>query len=130
MKDLEFKLRHDLNKLYRVSYCYNSGSFLFGNLKTDVKRALFLYIPLLQASSERRNFTLRDIIMLKIILVSGLYPQLAFPDDCNSYSSDSDQVRSSRRCDGIGHFSLSVVLMIYELVPPLSVLISIRSQFN
>jgi len=30
--------------------------------------------------------------MLKIILVSGLYPQLAFPDDCNTYTSDSDQV--------------------------------------
>jgi len=61
VKDLEFKLRHNLDKLYR-------------------------------ATSERRSFTLREIIMLKIILCSGLYPHLAFPDDCNSYSSDSDQV--------------------------------------
>ncbi|XP_076818876.1 putative ATP-dependent RNA helicase DHX34 [Clavelina lepadiformis] len=61
VKDLEFKIRHDLDKLYK-------------------------------ASSVRRNFTLRDIIMLKIILVSGLYPQLAFPDDCNNYSPDSDQI--------------------------------------
>ncbi|XP_078482646.1 putative ATP-dependent RNA helicase DHX34 isoform X1 [Ciona intestinalis] len=61
MKDLEFKVRHDLDKLYK-------------------------------ASSEERNFTLKDVILLKVILCSGLYPQLAFPDNCNSYTADSDQV--------------------------------------
>uniref|UniRef100_H2ZFU6 RNA helicase n=1 Tax=Ciona savignyi TaxID=51511 RepID=H2ZFU6_CIOSA len=61
VKDLEFKVRHDLDKLYK-------------------------------ASSEERKFTMKDVILLKVILCSGLYPQLAFPDNCNSYSSDSDQV--------------------------------------
>lgn len=61
IKDLEFRLSHDLNKLQEIS-------------------------------NKSRSFTLRDINLLKIILCSGLYPQVAIPDDCNSYKTDSEQV--------------------------------------
>lgn len=40
----------------------------------------------------RQAFTLRDTNVLKIVLCSGLYPQLAMADDCNSYRRDSEQV--------------------------------------
>ncbi|XP_064390174.1 probable ATP-dependent RNA helicase DHX34 isoform X2 [Halichondria panicea] len=61
LKDLEFKLLHDLSQLQ-------------------------------EASNVRRNFTLKDINLLKIVLCSGLYPQLAIADDCNSNRKDSEQV--------------------------------------
>ena len=75
-----------------------------------------MYTPSMQeASNVRRNFTLRDINVLKIVLCrywpssrhtmshssilydsipmhSGLYPQLSVADDCNSYRRDSEQV--------------------------------------
>lgn len=60
IRDLEFKMTHDLDKL-------------------------------LEDSSERRSFTLRDINLLKIILCSGLYPNLAVPDETNSFKRDSEQ---------------------------------------
>lgn len=41
---------------------------------------------------ENRRFSLRELNILKVILCSGLYPQLAIADDCNSYRKDSDQV--------------------------------------
>ena len=61
IRDLEFKLMHDLDQL----------------------RA---------GSTARRRFTLRDINLLKIILVSGLYPNLAIPDETNSLKRDSEQL--------------------------------------
>ncbi|XP_033109817.1 probable ATP-dependent RNA helicase DHX34 [Anneissia japonica] len=45
-----------------------------------------------EAANVTRSFTLRDINLLKVILCSGLYPQLAIADDCNSYRKDTDQV--------------------------------------
>ncbi|XP_064608809.1 probable ATP-dependent RNA helicase DHX34 [Liolophura sinensis] len=60
LKDLEFRLSHDLNKLQ-------------------------------ETSNRSRHFTRRDINLLKIILSSGLYPQVAIADDCNSFKSDSEQ---------------------------------------
>ncbi|XP_077992529.1 putative ATP-dependent RNA helicase DHX34 [Glandiceps talaboti] len=45
-----------------------------------------------EMSDVSRGFTLREINLLKVILCSGLYPQLAIADDCNSYRKDSDQV--------------------------------------
>ncbi|CAG2240965.1 DHX34 [Mytilus edulis] len=60
IKDLEFRLSHDLNKLQTIS-------------------------------NQSRSFTLKDINLLKIILCSGLYPQVAINDDTNSYKSDSEQ---------------------------------------
>ena len=44
-----------------------------------------------ETANKSRNFTLRDINLLKIILCSGLYPQVAISDDCNSYKSTSEQ---------------------------------------
>lgn len=61
IRDLEFKLTHDLDKLQA-------------------------------SSSMNRNLTLGDINLLKIILCSGLYPQLAIADDCNTWRKDSEQV--------------------------------------
>ncbi|KAL3866336.1 hypothetical protein ACJMK2_043642 [Sinanodonta woodiana] len=60
VKDLEFRLSHNLNKLQ-------------------------------ETANKSRNFTLRDINLLKIILCSGLYPHVAIADDCNSYKRDSEQ---------------------------------------
>ncbi|XP_013379582.1 probable ATP-dependent RNA helicase DHX34, partial [Lingula anatina] len=58
VKDLEFRLSHDLDQLQEKS---------------------------------SRSFTLRDINLLKLILCSGLYPQVAIADECNSYKADSEQ---------------------------------------
>ncbi|BFY97868.1 hypothetical protein BsWGS_00907 [Bradybaena similaris] len=44
-----------------------------------------------ETSNQSRNFTLRDINLIKIILCSGLYPQVAIADDCNTYKRDSEQ---------------------------------------
>ncbi|XP_060072123.1 probable ATP-dependent RNA helicase DHX34 [Ylistrum balloti] len=60
IKDLEFRLSHDIDKLH-------------------------------ETSNKNRNFNRRDVNLLKIILCSGLYPQVAISDDCNSYKSDSEQ---------------------------------------
>ncbi|CAG7718391.1 unnamed protein product [Allacma fusca] len=37
-----------------------------------------------------------DLTMLKVILASGLYPQLGIPDDFNKYKSDADQMFHTR----------------------------------
>ncbi|KAK3097302.1 hypothetical protein FSP39_008501 [Pinctada imbricata] len=60
IRDLEFRLSHDLDKLQ-------------------------------SNSNKNRSFTLRDINLLKIILCSGLYPQVATADQCNNYKRDSEQ---------------------------------------
>ena len=60
VKDLEFRLTHDLDQMQ-------------------------------ERANESRSFTLRDVNILKIILCSGLYPQVAIADDCNSYKPDSEQ---------------------------------------
>ncbi|XP_055878835.1 probable ATP-dependent RNA helicase DHX34 isoform X1 [Biomphalaria glabrata] len=44
-----------------------------------------------ETSNKSRNFTLRDINLMKIILCSGLYPQVAIPDECNTYRRDTEQ---------------------------------------
>ncbi|CAI7996256.1 Probable ATP-dependent RNA helicase DHX34 [Geodia barretti] len=61
LRDLEFKLFHNLSDLQ-------------------------------EASALRQSFSLRDLNVLKLVVCSGLYPQLAISDDCNSYRKDSDQV--------------------------------------
>ncbi|XP_038065791.1 probable ATP-dependent RNA helicase DHX34 isoform X2 [Patiria miniata] len=43
-------------------------------------------------ASLNRSFTLQELNLLKVILCSGLYPQLAIADDCNSYRRECDQV--------------------------------------
>jgi hypothetical protein len=59
----------------------------------DLEFKLFHNLADLQeASALRRSFSLRDLNVLKLVVCSGLYPQLAIPDDCNSYRKDSDQV--------------------------------------
>ena len=65
IRDLEFKLTHDLDKLQA-------------------------------GSTARRSFTLREINLLKIILCSGLYPNLAVPDDNNTWKRDSEQLFHSQ----------------------------------
>ena len=65
IRDLEFKLTHDLDKLQA-------------------------------GSAARRSFTLREINLLKIILCSGLYPNLAVADEGNSGKRDSEQLFHSQ----------------------------------
>ncbi|XP_071098755.1 probable ATP-dependent RNA helicase DHX34 [Haliotis cracherodii] len=60
IKDLEFRLSHDLSQLQ-------------------------------ETANKTRCFKLRDVNLLKVILCSGLYPQVALADDCNSYKGDSEQ---------------------------------------
>lgn len=65
IRDLEFKLTHNLDKLQA-------------------------------GSTARRSFTLREINLLKIILCSGLYPNLAIPDEGNTGKRDSEQLFHSQ----------------------------------
>ncbi|CAF0932979.1 unnamed protein product, partial [Didymodactylos carnosus] len=44
-----------------------------------------------EISNESKHYSSKDINMLKLILVSGLYPQVAIADDYNNYKRDSDQ---------------------------------------
>ncbi|XP_034326251.2 probable ATP-dependent RNA helicase DHX34 [Magallana gigas] len=60
IKDLEFRLSHNLSKLQ-------------------------------ESSIKNRSFTLGEINLLKIILCSGLYPQVALADENNSGRSDAEQ---------------------------------------
>ncbi|XP_064483577.1 probable ATP-dependent RNA helicase DHX34 isoform X2 [Ornithodoros turicata] len=41
---------------------------------------------------KSRGYSLRDLKLLKTILCAGVYPQVALPDDHNSYKRDSDQL--------------------------------------
>lgn len=58
-------------------------------LKNDVA-------SLQQQQNDNRKMTLRDMTLLKVILCSGLYPQVAIADEHNSFKRDSDQVFHSR----------------------------------
>lgn len=44
-----------------------------------------------EMSTDSQNYRTKDINMLKLILCSGLYPQVAIADDFNTYKRDSDQ---------------------------------------
>jgi len=45
-----------------------------------------------QQQIESQKMTLRDMTLLKVILCSGLYPQIAIADEHNSFKRDSDHV--------------------------------------
>ncbi|XP_047128394.1 probable ATP-dependent RNA helicase DHX34 isoform X1 [Hydra vulgaris] len=45
-----------------------------------------------KSSMRNRKFTHRDIILLKLILSSGLYPQIAVPDETNPWRKQNEQV--------------------------------------
>jgi len=49
-----------------------------------------------QQQRDSRRMTLRDMTLLKVILCSGLYPQIAISDEHNSFKRDSDQVFHTR----------------------------------
>ena len=54
-------------------------------------------IPVLQErSSSSRTLTYRDFSLLKVILCSGLYPQVAIADEHNGFKKDSEQVFHTR----------------------------------
>jgi hypothetical protein len=42
-------------------------------------------------STDSQNYRTKDIHMLKLILCSGLYPQVAIADEFNNYKRDCDQ---------------------------------------
>ena len=44
-----------------------------------------------EMSTDSQNYRTKDINMLKLILCSGLYPQVAIADEFNNYKRDSDQ---------------------------------------
>lgn len=44
-----------------------------------------------ELSSDSQNYRSKDINMLKLILCSGLYPQVAIADEFNNYKRDTDQ---------------------------------------
>jgi HrpA-like RNA helicase len=43
-------------------------------------------------SSERHSYTLQDINLLKIVICSGLYPQVAIPDEANTFKKGSELI--------------------------------------
>nr|XP_032822700.1 probable ATP-dependent RNA helicase DHX34 isoform X2 [Petromyzon marinus] len=63
----------------------------------DVKFKLRHDVGRLHASSQSsRGLSRRQLSVLKMVLCSGLYPQLAIPDECNAARKDSDQVFHTR----------------------------------
>ncbi len=44
-----------------------------------------------ELSTDNQNHRSKDINMLKLILCSGLYPQVAIADEFNNYKRDGDQ---------------------------------------
>lgn len=44
-----------------------------------------------EMSTDSQNYRSKDINMLKLILCSGLYPQVAIADEFNTYKRDCDQ---------------------------------------
>jgi ATP-dependent RNA helicase DHX34 len=44
-----------------------------------------------EMSTDSQNYRSKDINMLKLILCSGLYPQVAIADEFNNYKRDCDQ---------------------------------------
>ncbi|CAL1528445.1 unnamed protein product [Lymnaea stagnalis] len=80
LEDEEFKISDE------------EGDTTKGNDIKDLEFRLSNDLNQLQETSNRsRHFTLRDINLMKIILCSGLYPQVAIPDDCNTYKRDTEQ---------------------------------------
>uniref|UniRef100_S4R5D4 DEAH (Asp-Glu-Ala-His) box polypeptide 34 n=1 Tax=Petromyzon marinus TaxID=7757 RepID=S4R5D4_PETMA len=66
-------------------------------LVQDVKFKLRHDVGRLHASSQSsRGLSRRQLSVLKMVLCSGLYPQLAIPDECNAARKDSDQVFHTR----------------------------------
>lgn len=51
----------------------------------------------LEASSKKnRRFTVRDVNLLKLIISSGLYPQVVIPDEANIWRKQTEQVYHSK----------------------------------
>lgn len=44
-----------------------------------------------EMSTDSQNYRTKDINMLKLILCSGLFPQVAIADEFNNYKRDCDQ---------------------------------------
>ena len=55
-----------------------------------------LHSILQERSSSSRTLTYRDFSLLKVILCSGLYPQVAIADEHNGFKKDSEQVFHTR----------------------------------
>ena len=66
-----------------------------GNLrpkKQNIAAPKFLFVWHLQeTSSSSQDLSRRDINLLKIIICSGLFPQVAISDEHNSFKPDSEQ---------------------------------------
>ena len=50
-----------------------------------------MYVLCVQETSSG-TMNVRESTLLKVILCSGLYPQVAIPDEHNSYKSGSEQI--------------------------------------
>ena len=65
---------------------------LDSNIK-DLEFRLSQDLEQLQESCNKsRSFTLGDVTLLKIILCSGLYPQVAIADEHNNFKPESEQI--------------------------------------
>lgn len=51
-----------------------------------------------EMSTDSQNYRSKDINMLKLILCSGLYPQVAIADEFNNYKRDCDQFFHTKVC--------------------------------
>ncbi|KAM8952308.1 putative ATP-dependent RNA helicase DHX34 [Pelodytes ibericus] len=67
----------------------------------DIKFKLRHNVDDLRASSAGQELTRLELSLLKLIVCHGLYPQLAVPDNYNTYRKDSDQVFHTKSKHGI-----------------------------
>ena len=53
-------------------------------------------LKLEESSKQNRRFTIRDVNLLKLIVSSGLFPQIVLPDESNQWRKQSEQIYHSK----------------------------------
>jgi len=53
-------------------------------------------LKLEESSMQNRRFTVRDINLLKLIVSSGLFPQIVLPDESNQWRKQTEQIYHSK----------------------------------
>lgn len=70
---------------------------LDGNIKDLEFRLKNDMTALHEKANASRNLTQKELIMLKVILCSGLYPQIAIADEHNTFKAETDQVFHTKK---------------------------------
>lgn len=88
IRDLEFKLTHDLDKLQATS-CVNQNLTL---RDIDLLKIILCRLENKKKTELKFCFDGMGEVVCLCCLYSGLYPQLAITDDCNTWRKDSEQI--------------------------------------